>query len=98
MFRLALPVLALVFVPVAARADPLDCVPASSHVVLVADNPRKLAEAVTTLDAFKDAQKLGPVRQLYDSTDARRLLQVLAFAEKELGAKWPELLDQLGGN
>src|SRR5207249_1656293 len=23
---------------------------------------------------------------------------MLAFAEKELGARWPELLDQLGGN
>jgi hypothetical protein len=28
----------------------------------------------------------------------RRALQLLAFAEKELGAKWPNLLDQIGGN
>ncbi len=81
-----------------AAADPLDCVPLSAQMVLVADNPRKLAEAITGLDAFKDAQKLAPVRQLYDSAPARRALKLLAFAEKELGAKWPELLDQLGGN
>ena len=79
-------------------ADPLDCVPSSAHVVVVADHPRKLAEAITGLNAFQQAQHLAPVRQLYDSTAARRLLQMLAFAEKELGAKWPELLDQIGGN
>jgi hypothetical protein len=82
----------------ARAADPLDYIPNSAQVVVVADNPRKLAEAITGLDAFKQAQQLAPVRQLYDSTTARRLLQMLAFAEKELGAKWPELLDQVGGN
>lgn len=94
-------VLAVLLLTSSARlnaADPLDCVPPSAQVVIVADNPRKLAEAVTTLDAFKDAQKLAPIRQLYDSAPARRALQLLAFAEKELGSKWPELLDQVGGN
>jgi len=103
MFRLVLTAVALFTggLTSSARlkaADPLDCVPASAQVVLVAENPRKLAEAVTGLGAFKDAQKLAAVRQLYDSAPARRALQLLTFAEKELGAKWPELLDQLGGN
>ena len=102
MLRLALPsLLILGGLTSPARlnaADPLDCVPPSAQVVVVSDNPRKLAEAITTLDAFKEVQKLGPARQLYDSTNARRLLQMLGFAEKELGAKWPELLDQIGGN
>ena len=102
MTRLALALAAVLLVAstatTARAADPLDCVPNSAHVVVVADNPRKLAEVITGLDAFKQAQQLAPVRQLYDSTTARRLLQMLAFAEKELGAKWPELLDQVGGN
>jgi hypothetical protein len=100
MTRLAVPAVAfLLFGASSARAaDPLDCVPDSAQVVVVADNPRKLAEAVTGLDAFKQAQTLAPVRQLYDSTTARRLLQMLAFAEKELGVKWPELIDQIGSN
>ncbi len=102
MLRLALPVVAFIGGLTAptrlAAADPLECVPSSAQVVVVADNPRKLAEAVTGIDAFKDAQKLAPVRQLYDSAAARHALQLLAFAEKELGAQWPELLDQLGGN
>ena len=97
MTRLSAPVVALLLVNGAQAADPLDFVPASAHVVVVADNPRRLVEAVTSLDAFQRGQQLAPVRQIYDSTTARRLLQMLAFAEKELGAKWPELLDQVGG-
>jgi len=103
MFRLALVALTLFTGGLTssarlAAADPLDCVPSAAQVVVVADNPRKLAEAITGLGAFKDAQKLAPVRQIYDSAKARRALQLLAFAEKNLGAKWPELLDQLAGN
>jgi hypothetical protein len=89
----------LLFAPArSVAADPLDSVPRSAQLVVVADNPRKLAEAVTDLDAFREAQKLAAVRQLYDSAQARRALQLLAFAEKELGANWPELTDQLAGN
>jgi hypothetical protein len=96
MLRLSL--LALAVAPSTASADPLDFVPPASQVVIVADSPRKLADAVTGLAAFRDARKLAAVRQLYDSAPVRRALQLLAFAEKELGAEWPELLDQLGGN
>lgn len=98
MIRLVGPVVALLLAGNARADDPLDYVPASAHVVIVADNPRRLMEAITGLDAFQRAQHLAPVRQLYDSTAARRLFQMLAFAEKELGAKWPQLLDQIGGN
>jgi hypothetical protein len=98
MFRLFLPVVLLLASSFARAADPLDYVPSSAQVVVVADNPRKLADAITGLDAFKDAQKLAQVRQLYDAAPVRRGLQFLAYAEKELGAKWPELLEQLGGN
>jgi hypothetical protein len=64
---------------------------------MVADNPRKLVEAVTTLDAVKAAQKLPQYRDIYDSVAAKRAFRLLALFETELGAKWPELLDQLGG-
>jgi hypothetical protein len=99
MFRLSLPAAALLLVAssTSRAADPLDCVPGSAQVILVSDSPRKLAEAVTGLDAFKAAQKLPQYRAVYDSAAARRAFQILAMFEKELGAKWPELLDQLGG-
>lgn len=80
------------------KADPLDCIPPSAQLVLVSDSPRKLAEAVTTLDAFKGAQKLPQYRAIYDSAAVKRAFQLLAMFEKQLGAKWPELLDQLAGN
>ena len=75
-------------------ADPLDCIPPTAQVVVVADNPRKLAEAVTGLEALQKSQKLAQYRAIYDSAAAKRAFQLLALFEKELGAKWPELLDQ----
>ncbi|AMV23380.1 hypothetical protein VT84_03155 [Gemmata sp. SH-PL17] len=99
MMRFTLPALALVFAASSARAaDPLDCVPASAQLVLAADHPRKLAEAVTGLEAFQKAQKLPQYRSVYESAAAKRAFQLLAMFEKELGAKWPELLDQLAGD
>jgi hypothetical protein len=84
--------------PARLSADPLDCVPPSAQLVLVSDNPRKLAEAATGLDALRTAQKLPQYRGVYDSAAAKRAFQLLALFEKELGAKWPELLDQLASN
>ncbi|MBM3982216.1 MAG: hypothetical protein FJ304_18515 [Planctomycetes bacterium] len=89
---------ALLLAPGAARAaDPLDCVPPSAQLVVVSDSPRKLAEAVTGFDAVQKAQQLPQYRAIYDSAGATRAFQLLALFEKELGAKWPDLLDQLGG-
>ena len=96
-----LPVLAgvaLLLAAPAAQADPLDCIPPAAQVVVVSDSPRKLAEAFTGLDAFRAAQKLPQYKSVYDSAAAKRGLQLLALFEKELGAKWPDLLDQLAGN
>src|SRR5206468_2806411 len=78
--------------------DPLDCIPPSAQLVLVSDSPRKLAEVITTLDAVQTAQKLPQLRGAYDTPAARRAFQLLAMFEKELGAKWPELVDQLAGD
>lgn len=81
----------------AAAAGPLDFVPASARIVVTVESPRKLAEGVLTLDAVKRALSLAPFRDALDSATTRRTLQMLAYVEKELGAKWPELLDQLAG-
>ncbi|MBN9122206.1 MAG: hypothetical protein J0I06_24215 [Planctomycetes bacterium] len=79
-------------------ADPLDSIPPSAQLVVVSDHPRKLAEAVTGLEALQKAQKLPQYRGVYDSAATKRAFQLLALFEKELGAKWPELLDQLAGD
>ena len=98
MLRLALSSAAILIVTVsAAAADPLACMPDSVRVIAVVDHPRKVAEIVTHLEAFEQAQTLAQYKQLYDSPTVRQLLKLLAFAEKELGAEWPDLLDQLAG-
>ena len=83
--------------PAADRAGPLDFVPATARIVITVETPRKLAEGVLALDAVKRAVALAPFRDALDAASTRRTLQVLGYVEKELGAKWPELLDQLAG-
>ena len=89
---------ALLLAAPARAADPLDHIPAQSRLVVKVEKPRSLAEAVTTLEAVQKAQALPQVRGVLESATIRRAFQMLAFVEKELGAKWPELLDQLAGN
>lgn len=98
MLRLSLVAAALLAPAAALRADPLDSIPSNAQLIVVSDGPRKLAEAVTGLDAFQKAQKLPQYRGIYDSPAAKRAFQLLGTFETELGAKWPELLDQLSGN
>src|SRR5437660_691533 len=98
MFRLALSAVAVLFLASASSADPLQFVPDSVQIVAKVDNPRKFVEAFTTLDAAKEARELAPIKAVFDSTVARRFFQMLGHLERELGAKWPELLDQVAGN
>jgi len=97
---LVLAVLAAAAAPTAAadRTHPLEYVPDSARIVVAVENPRKLAEAVVGLDALRQARSLAPVITALDSSAARRGFQLLAYFEKELGAKWPKLLDQLAGD
>ncbi|MBX9582627.1 MAG: hypothetical protein K2X87_20155 [Gemmataceae bacterium] len=81
----------------ADRPDPLRYVPASAQFTLTVDHPRQLAEAVLGLKAVKDGQQLAPVREVLDGAAARRVFQMLGYLERELGADWPALLDQLAG-
>lgn len=97
MIRLGLSLLFLVFALPAQAADPLSFVPDSVQIVGKFENPRKFAEAFTQLDAAKSAQQLAPIQQVFDSTPAKRFFQMLGHIERELGAKWPEALDQIAG-
>ncbi len=77
--------------------DPLRLVPEQADFVVKVERPRQLVEVVTNLDLFKQVQTLEAVRELYDSTNVRRLLQLLTYFEKELGVERFELLDRLAG-
>lgn len=99
--RLALGGLACLLLATAARADsptdPLRLVPSQADFFLEIQQPRRLIEGGLHHELFQAAQALPPVREAYDSTNARRFLQLVAHLEKKLGAPWPELLDRLAG-
>jgi hypothetical protein len=80
-----------------APPDPLRLAPEQADFFIEVMQPRQLVEAGTSTDLFKTVLALPPVREYYDSTSARRAYQLLAYYEKELGAKWPALLDKLAG-
>jgi hypothetical protein len=85
--------------PVRAEAppDPLRLVPDASDLVIEVKNPRRLTETLTGLEIVKKAEEFGPLQEFLDSTSYRRFYQLVAYFEKQLGAKWPELLDRLAG-
>ena len=88
-------------IPAAVRADgpkdPLRFVPKQAEVVFKVERPRALLEAVQNHELVQEALKIAGVRELYDSTNYRRLFQLIAYFEKELGRDRYELLDALTG-
>src|SRR5262249_21729796 len=80
-----------------APQNPLRLMPAETDFIVEVRNPRHLIDALKTLDAVEGFLKLEAVQEFYDSTTAHRLYQLLAYLEKELGAKWPDLLNQISG-
>jgi hypothetical protein len=78
-------------------ASPLRFIPAEADLVLQVPSPRRAAETAVTLDTLQKLQTFSVVRELLDGTQARRGKQFLAYFEKEMGCKWPELLDRVAG-
>jgi hypothetical protein len=76
---------------------PLRHVPAEADLVLEAASPKDIVETLYHLDSFRKVQEIAAVKEFLDSTQYRRFYKLVAYFEKELGAKWPELLDQLSG-
>lgn len=91
---------ALILLPAfvhSAPSDPLQLVPEQADVVLQLHRPSELYARVYGAEIVQDAQKLGFVQEQLDSTNARRLEQLMVYFEKELGHKRTELLDLLAG-
>lgn len=91
----------LLLLSATARADgppsPLRLMPAEADVLVQVPNPRKLAETVTGLELLRQLESFSAFKEAVDSTQFRRFRQFLAYYEKELGASWPQLLDELAG-
>jgi hypothetical protein len=80
-----------------ADANPLRLLPGDAELVLVVEKPRGLVESLSTLDQVKEALKLDAAKEALDIAPVRRFYQLVGYYEKELGATWPELLDQVAG-
>lgn len=77
--------------------SPLRLVPAEADVLLHVPDPVRLSRVPGRFEVLRQLAALPVVQEQGRTTAARRGLQLLAHLEKSLGAKWPELLDQLAG-
>ncbi|MFL5242555.1 MAG: DUF3352 domain-containing protein [Gemmataceae bacterium] len=80
-----------------APPDPLRLVSNQTDLIIEMKSPRRLLETYMSFEPLKSLLELEPFQELYDSTNARRFYQLVTYFEKELGAKWPDLMDRLGG-
>lgn len=80
-----------------APRSPLRLIPAQADLLLQVKQPRRLAETITRLEALAQLRQFPNVKEFFDSTPARRFRQMLAYFEKEMGQRWPEMLDQVAG-
>ncbi len=80
-----------------AAPSPLRLLPDQADLLIQVPQPRRLVEMLTTAETLRQIQQLAPVREFFDSTNARRVFQLVAYFEKELGLPWPQLLDRLAG-
>ena len=98
LLSLAIPLVLLATGFSAHAKDPLRFLPESTDIVLKVEKPRALVEAILKHDLAKEGQNLQIVRDFLDGADARKIFQLIAHFEKELGAPWPELIDKLMGD
>src|SRR5262245_3982204 len=80
-----------------ATPDPLRLVPEQADLMFKVEKPRQLTQALLNLDLVSQLQSLEAFQEFYDSTNFRRFYQLVAYFEKELGDKWPELVDKIAG-
>ena len=78
-------------------ASVLRLVPDRADLLIQVPEPRRLVETLMTGDLFKQLQQLAALREVFDSTNAHRARQLVAYFEKEFGLPWPQLLDHLAG-
>jgi hypothetical protein len=99
--RTLLLVAGLLLIPIGVRAEtphPLRYIPGEANLVLRVEKPRLLVETITQHQVAREAMQLPFVREQLESPLFQRFLQLVKYYEQDLGMKWPELLDKLGGN
>jgi hypothetical protein len=77
--------------------SPLRLIPNEADLLLQVQSPRRVVDLVRNLDVLQQVQAFPFVKEQLASTQGRRGRQLLAYAEKQLGAKWPDLIGRLAG-
>jgi hypothetical protein len=102
-FSRRLSIVAVVFALLAstARSDqplsPLRLLPAETDLLIAVPGARRLAESVLRLEALRKLEQFSAFRETLDSTNYHQFQQFVAYYEKEMGAHWPQLLDEIAG-
>lgn len=100
-YRLRAAVAALLLLAPAVLADappsPLRLVPAETDLLVSVPDARRLAETVLQLQVLHKLEAFSAYREALDSTTFRHFRQFLSYYEKEMGAPWPQLLDEVAG-
>ena len=81
----------------ASAGEPWARLPATADLMAVVDRPHDLVAAFLNHPAAKSAQKLSAVRAALDAPNARRVEQLAAYYEREMGDDWPTILEQVAG-
>src|SRR5262249_28448633 len=80
-----------------APADPLQLIPDKADLFFKVEKPAKAIDLALHMGPIQELYKLDQVREFFESANYRRFYQLVAYFEKQLGAKWPELVDKLAG-
>lgn len=81
----------------AETPDPLRLVPAATDAIVKVENPRQLFDTIYNHEIVQELLKLDSITAFYDTTKFRRLMQFIAYFEKELGHERLDLLERLTG-
>jgi hypothetical protein len=72
-------------------------VPKQADAAIVVDHPSQTLDAVLAFEPIQQLLTFAAVKEQLDSTNARRVRQMVAHFEKELGHPWPTLIEKLAG-
>ncbi|MCS7016275.1 MAG: hypothetical protein NZM42_09210, partial [Gemmatales bacterium] len=80
-----------------ASAQPLDLVPEEADFVITVARPKELVARGWDFVHSEFVRRLPGYEEALDQLTIRRLVQLVRYAERELGKPWRELVDELLG-
>ncbi len=81
----------------ASAGEPWARLPPTADLFGVIDRPHQLVAALLNHPATTSARELSAVRAALDAPNARRVEQLAAYYEREMGNDWPTILEQVAG-